>query len=110
MKNFLQNLLIFFSLCLCGMMVFQWVRETRLNKQVQALTDTVSAKSQQIIDLQGTVKRYEEDIKRLDALKNQLTATVKSNQNEIAQLTKNVEKAEAENEKNLRQSEIYKQA
>ena len=110
MKNFLQNLLIFFSLCLCGMMIFQWVRETRLNKQVQALTDTVHEKSEAIQSLQATVRRDEDEIKRLDGLRNQLIATVKSNQIDIARLTKDLEKTEAERDKNLRQSEIYKEA
>ena len=110
MKNFLQNLLIFFSICLCAMMIFQWVRETRLNKQVQALTLTVGEKSQAILDLQATVRRDEAEIQRLDGLRNQLVATVKSNQVDIARLTKDLEKAEAESEKNLKQSEIYKEA
>ena len=110
MKNLLQNLLIFFSLCLCGMMIFQWVRETRLNKQVQALTTTVGEKSQTIVDLQATVRRDEDEIKRLDGLRTQLTAMVKSNQIDIANLTKELDKAQAESEKNLRQSEIYKEA
>jgi chromosome segregation ATPase len=110
MKNFLQNLLIFFSLCLCALIAFQWVRETDLRKRVQALTDTVHDKSEAIQSLQGQVRRDEDEIKRLDGLKNQLTATVKSNQLDIAKLTKDLEKAEAENEKNLKQSEIYKEA
>lgn len=110
MKNFLQNLLIFFSLCLCALMVFQWVRETRLNKQVQALTDTVHEKSEAIQSLQSKVRSDEAEIQRLDGLRNQLTATVKSNQIDIAKLTTDLEKSEAEKEKNARQMEIYKDA
>ena len=41
MKNFLQGLLIFFSMCLCGMIAFQWVRETRLRLDVQDLTNKI---------------------------------------------------------------------
>jgi len=110
MKNFLQNLLIFLSLCLCALMIYQWVRETHLNKQVQALTDTVHDKSEAIQSLQATVRRDEDEIKRLDGLRTQLTATVKSNLMDIAKLTKALEKSEAENDKNLRQAEVYKQA
>ena len=110
MKNFLQNLLIFFALCLCALIAFQWVRETDLRKRVQALTDTVHDKSEAIQNLQGTVKRDEDEIKRLDGLKNQLTATVKSNQLDIANLTKSLEKSENENQKNLKQIDIYKEA
>src|SRR5437016_5513745 len=39
MKNFLQNLLIFFALCLCALIAIQWVRETDLNRRVQALSN-----------------------------------------------------------------------
>jgi chromosome segregation ATPase len=91
-------------------MVFQWVRETRLNKQVQALTDTVHDKSEAIQSLQSKVRSDEAEIQRLDGLRNQLTATVKSNQIDIANLNKDLEKAQAESEKNLNQSEIYKEA
>src|SRR5213079_3181479 len=106
MKNFLQNLLIFFALCLCGLMIFQWVRETDLRKKVQELTDTVHDKSERIQSLEATVKRYEGEIQRLDTLKNELTATVKSNRLEIAGLTKAVEKLKAENDQNQQQLKV----
>src|SRR5439155_10291938 len=110
MKNFLQNLLVFFALCLCGLIAFQWVRETDLRKRVQALTDTVHDKSEAIQGLQATVKRDEGEILRLDGLNKDLTSTVKSNRLEIAALTKNLEKVTAENDKNQKQAEIYKEA
>ncbi len=110
MKSFLQNLLIFFALALCALIAFQWVRETSLRRDLQKLTDVVHDKSERIQTLEQTVKRDEAEIKRLDTLKNQLTETVKSNNVEIAQLTKDLRKAEAENEKNLKQLEVYKDA
>ena len=57
MKNFLQNLLIFFALCLCGLVAFQWIRETDLRKDVQKLTDTVQDKREAIQNLEAAVKR-----------------------------------------------------
>src|SRR6266568_6967674 len=110
MKNFLQNLLIFFALCLCALIAFQWVRETELRRNIQKLTDTVHDKAEAIQSLQGTVKRDEADIQALESLRSQLTATVKSNQVDIARLTKDLEKADAENEKNRQQVQIYKDA
>ncbi len=110
MKSFLQNLLIFFALCLCALIAFQWVRETNLLKRVQALTDTVHDKSDAIQSLQDAAKRDEAEIQRLDGLKNQLLATVKTNQSQIAQLTKDLDKTTLENEKNLKQIELYKEA
>jgi len=109
MKYFLQNLLIFFSLCLCGLIAFQWVRETDLNKRLQKLTDTVRDRDISIQNLNAKLRVDEDDIKRLDAIKNQLTATVSSNNLQIAQLTKDLDKAEGENERNLKQIEVYKE-
>ena len=110
MKNFLQTLLMFFALCLCALIAVQWVRETDLHKNVQGLTDTIHDKSEAIQSLQAQLHRDEEEIRRLDGLKNDLTATVKSNRVEIVSLTKALDKANAENDKNLSQIEVYKEA
>jgi chromosome segregation ATPase len=110
MKNFLQNLLIFFALALCALIAFQWVRETDLRKDIQKLNDTVHDKSQAIIDLEARLRRDEEEIKRLDGLKNELTATVKSNNLEIARLGKDLDKANVENQRKDKQIEVYKEA
>src|SRR6266566_2384469 len=110
MKNFLQNLLIFFALCLCGLIAFQWVRETDLRRRVQALTDNVHDKLEAIQKLQSTIHSDQVEIQRLDGLRSQLTEMVKSNQLDIARLTKDLDKVMAENDKNLKQLEIYKDA
>ncbi len=110
MKNLLQNLLIFFALCLCGLIAFQWVRETDLRKQVQALTDNVHDKLEAIQKLQATIRSDQAEIQRLDGLRSQLTEMVKSNQLDIARLTKDLDKVTVENDKNLKQLEIYKDA
>jgi chromosome segregation ATPase len=110
MKSFLQNLLIFLALCLCGVMVIQWVRETHLHKKVQDLYDDLHSKAESIQNLQATVRRDETEIQRLDALKNELTDTLKSNKLEISSLAKDLEKATNEAEKNQRQAEVYKEA
>jgi len=93
MKSLLQNLLIFLAVCLCGLIAFQWHRETRLQQQVQTLTDTVHDKMVSIQDLQGMLKRTQEEVRRLDILKSALTETVKSNRLELIRLTADLEKA-----------------
>jgi chromosome segregation ATPase len=110
MKAFLQNLLIFFALSLCALIAYQWVRETDLRKQVQALTDTVHDKLENIQSLQSSVKHDEAEIVRLDGLKNMLTQTVKSNDLQISALVKAVEKATNDVERAERQIEVYKDA
>ena len=110
MKSFLQNLLIFFALCLCALIAFQWHREAGLRRDVQSLNNTIHDKLEALQNLQGTLKRTEEEVKRLDGLKNQLTEIVKSNQLEITGLRKDLERAQTENERNARQIEVYKTA
>jgi chromosome segregation ATPase len=110
MKNFLQNLLIVFALSLCAMMVFQWTRETDLNKSLQKRADELHDKGEAIQNLEGAAKRDQAEIQRLDALKNQLLGTVKTNQEDIARLTKDLEKVTFDNERNLKQLDVYKDA
>ena len=108
MKNPLQNLLIFFSLCLCALCLFQWHREAALREQIQKITNTGQENLENIRGLQSARKSADEEIKRLDALKNELAGTVKSNQTQIATLMKAVEKSDQEAEKERKQVESYK--
>ena len=110
MKNFLQNLLIFFALCLCALIAFQWVRETDLRKNVQDLTNKAQDELEAIQNLNGTVKRDEAEIQRLDAIRIEESNTIKTNQAQIATLTKDLEKETAEVEKDEHQIELYKDA
>src|SRR6185436_7082348 len=110
MKKILSNLLIFFSLALCALIAFQWVREAHLRAKIQSLTDTVHDKSETIQNLEGQLKRSEAEVVRLDKLKTELTETVKSNRVEITRLMKEVEKEEKEIEKQSAQIENYKAA
>jgi chromosome segregation ATPase len=110
MKTFLQNLLIFFALALCALVAYQWVVETRLRVDVQKLTDTVHDKMENIQNLNSTVKLHENEIQRLDGIKNMLTQTVKSNDVQIAGLFKDLEKATNQLEHAERQMAAYKDA
>ncbi len=110
MKTFLQNLLIFFALALCGLISYQWVRETQLRKDYQSLTDQMHDESQQVIDLKAGVKRDEIEIQRLDGLKNQLTQTVRTNENIIASLNHDLDRATNDLERAQNQVTAYKEA
>ncbi len=110
MKDFLQNLLIFFALCLCGLVAFQWVRETDLRKRLQDLTNVVHDKTEAILNLEAAVRRDHEEIQRLDTQRKQLTQTVKSNDMQIAQLSKDLDKATNDLQKTEKQMLVYKDA
>ncbi len=110
MKNPLQSLLIFLALCLCALIAFQWHREAALREQIQKITNTGQDNLDNIRGLQSALKNSDEEIKRLDGLKTELTATVKSNQTQIATLMKAIEKSDQETEKERKQVEVYKTA
>ncbi len=110
MKNFLQNLLIFFALALCGLVAFQWVRETDLRKRVQTLTNVLHDKSEAILNLESTVRQNKDEIQRLDGQRKQLNQTVKSNDVQIAHLSLDLEKATNDYQKIERQMVVYKDA
>ncbi len=93
MKNFLQGLLIFFSLCLCGLIAFQWVRETRLRIDVQDITNKLQDKKEVELNLQADIKRRDKEIQRLDELKTTYFAEIKSNSTTIDILSKDLTKA-----------------
>ena len=110
MKNFLQNLLIFLALCLCGLVAFQWVRETDLRKRLQGLTDVVHDKSEAILNLEASVRRGRDEIQRLDGQRKQLEQTVKSNDVRIAYLSTELEKATNDLRKTEKQMLVFKDA
>ena len=99
-----------FALGLCGLITFQWVREVRLRHNIQGLTDEVQNKKEAIQNLTGVIKRSDDEIARLEGLKKDLTETVKSNRLEIAGLERELDKAQAETERQMKQVDIYKDA
>jgi chromosome segregation ATPase len=110
MRTFLQNLLIFFAVCLCGLCAYQWVLETDLRKDLQKLTDNVQDKKEAIQNLQASVKHDEGEIQRLDGLRTQLTQTVKTNEFQISELNKDLEKATNSLDRAEKQVTTYKDA
>ena len=110
MRNFLQNLMIFLALCLCGLVAAQWVREAHMRQQLRSFATELHNKTQTIQDLTGMVKRTEDEVKRLEGIKDLLNATIKTNQQEILGLRKDLDKVTGENERNLKQIEVYKEA
>lgn len=110
MQKFLQTLLIVLALALCGFNAVQWVREAHLRAEIQGLSDKVHDKMEVIQRMEGTIKKTDAEVARLDALKIELTETVRSNKQEIANLTRNSDKLTEETEAYKQQLESYKQA
>ncbi|MSU57184.1 MAG: hypothetical protein EXS35_03205 [Pedosphaera sp.] len=110
MKNPLQTLLIVLALSLCALCVYQWHVEAGLRTNIQKREDVQHDLKESIQALQADVKRNNEEIKRLDGLKNELTETVKSNKTQIAKMMKDLEKGDLEVEKGLKIIEAHKAA
>ena len=110
MQKFLSNLLIFFALSLCALCAFQWVRESHLRKEIADLQHTVYQKLEAIQNLEGQLKQTKEDVTRLDSLRVELSGIIKTNKEEIQNLTKYSEKLEKEIEADKAQIAVYKEA
>jgi chromosome segregation ATPase len=110
MKRFLPNLLIFFSLALCGLCAFQWAREAHLRTELLRWHDDLDKKASEIRNLEALLKTTKAEITRLDALKTELTETLKTNRLELAKFKREAAGSAAETERHLKQIEAYKQA
>ena len=104
MKNLLQNLLIAFSILLCGLIAVQWTREARMHGQIESLTTDLANKTGALQASDGQLKRSEAEVQRLEALKVELTDAVKSNRLEVSGLKKDLDKARAD----VKQAELWK--
>ena len=110
MQKFLSNLLIFFALGLCALCAFQWVRESRLRREIAELQHTVYLKLDAIQNLEAGLKQTKEEVARLDNLRIELSGIIKTNKEEIQSLTRNSEKLEKEIEAQKAQIAVYKEA
>jgi septal ring factor EnvC (AmiA/AmiB activator) len=110
MKNPLQLLLITFAVALCALITFQWVRESGLRKEIEQVNARERAKAEEAANLQATLSRHETEIQRLDAMKNQFSAQLKTNQARITELSQNVQRAEQEAATQRKQAEAYREA
>jgi len=110
MRKLLPNLLIIFALALCALNAIQWVREANLRMDLAKVGDDLYKEKQTVQGLQAILKRSDAEVLRLDTLKTELTGTVKTNRQEIANLTRQVDRLDKEVEVDRKQIEAYKEA
>jgi septal ring factor EnvC (AmiA/AmiB activator) len=110
MKNFPRNLLIVLAVCLWALVAFQWVRENRLRQDLLRLNEAVQRAKESAYGLEQSHKRDIEEIKRLDALKNQLAQSVKSNEARLSVFERDLQRASAGSERSASQLRVYKAA
>jgi septal ring factor EnvC (AmiA/AmiB activator) len=110
MKRFLPNLLIIFSLGLCGLIAVQWVRESHNRDDISHLNQTVYERDATVQGLNATIKKDDAEINRLDARNLELKETIKSNQDDIVLLRKNLKESDSKNVILTNKIEEYKAA
>ncbi len=110
MKNFLQGLLIFFSLCLCALITFQWVREVGLRKQLQQQADADHQRLEASQGVQAQLRRTEDEIKRLEGIRADLASRAESEGAEVQRFKQGLAKAEGAIENCEKQAAAYKRA
>lgn len=80
MKSLLVNLLIALSIALCAFNAVQWYREAKLHGRLQSLGTQITQKSTEIQSLQQDLKVSQDEVKRLDGIRDQLNSVIRSNQ------------------------------
>ena len=110
MKNFLTNLMIVLSLGLCGLIWFQWQRETVNRQQMQVMADRTHDRDEKIQSLDGLIRITQTEVTRLDSLKKELTEQVKSSTVQIVTLNKELDRTKSDNEVKTKQLAAYKDA
>lgn len=98
MKSVLVNLLILLTLVLCGFNALQWSREAKLHGRVEDLGRDLSRKTTEIQDLQQLVKTHQDEIQRLEDIRQNFNAIVQSNRTVITRLEEQADSLRRESE------------
>lgn len=87
MKRFLIALLVFISLCLCGICLLQWEREFRLRETIANLTAKLVEENNQRIAAEEKVEQYSQEIDRLNGIRMDIEAKLLSTTEELRDRT-----------------------
>lgn len=98
MKKLLTNLLLVLAAALCALCVAQWTREVRLRQEFVATRDRLQRQLDQTAQLEGSLKRADTEVVRLDARVTELKQTGATNTTELATLRRDWKKSVAEND------------
>lgn len=98
MKGLLVNLLIVLSLGLCAFNAYQWYREARLRGRMESLGTEIYNRSSEIQSLKQSLSISQDEIKRLEGIRESLGSALQSNRTVIAELRRESAKFKAEAE------------
>jgi uncharacterized protein (DUF3084 family) len=104
------SLLIALALGLCGLVAFQWYRDADLRKQLAERGKEMQAMNEQKHEIEVTGKRVEEELKRVEQLKERLTEQDKTNKVELSRTKRDLAEANLKLERATKQGDAYKVA
>jgi len=104
------TLLIVLSIGLCGLVAYQWYRDADLRKQIAGRNHELSAMNEQKHEVEMTGKRVEEELKRVEQLKERLTEQDKTNKVELSRVKKEAAELTLKLERATRLGDSYKVA
>lgn len=87
MKRFLQILLMFICLGLCGICIIQWQREHVLRTRIDELTQLLVQENKKRVEFEEKAARFEQEIARITTLRNQTEAALLDATENVQQLT-----------------------
>lgn len=102
--------LIVLACGLCGLVAFQWYRDADLRAQIADRNHKLNALNEQKHEVETTGKRVEEELKRVEQLKERLTEQDKTNKVELSRTKKELAEAVHKAESATKQGDLYKQA
>jgi hypothetical protein len=104
------SLLIVLALGLCGLVAYQWYRDADLRKQLAERGKQMQAMNEQKHEIEVTGKRVEEELKRVEQLKERLTEQDKTNKVELSRTKRDLAEANLKLERATKQGDAYKVA
>ena len=110
MNPVLPKALVVMNIAIISLCGVQWFRETRLVGEITDLAKKDHAKAESIQKLEVNLKKWEEEIARLDTRVEELTGLDKTNKVQIGALTRDLKRTENEKIGLERQVGAYKEA
>ena len=104
------SLLIVLSIGLCGLVAFQWYRDKGLRDQLRDRNKELTTMHEQKHEIEVNGKRIEEELKRVEELKERLTQQDKTNKVELSRTKKDLAETNLKLERATQQGTAYKEA
>jgi predicted nucleic acid-binding Zn-ribbon protein len=80
------GILIFLSVCLCGLVVFQWIVQSKLREMVESEHRENNALLGAKQELENKAKRYADEVAHIQEMRTQIEAEQKTNRSELTRM------------------------